>query len=410
MRAGDGAVRRRTVLTGLGLAPLMLSPALAGAATRTRAQRELVEALEVFRLPVNRRGDWIVVRLSTSGGLTGIGDASHGGDDAVTIRYLRQFLTLLRGRSIVDVEQFRRAATEAMGSNPLPQAFAAASALEQCLWDLMGKALGVPTYDLFGGRLRERIRLYANINRSTDPRTPEGFAGMAQSATVAGFGAVKLAPFDAMPLGLRDRAQVAAFADAGVACAQAVRDAIGPNSELLIDVHSRFGLADGLALAERLRPLRLFWLEEVTPAAPLSDLAAVNKAATMPTAGGESIHGVRAFYDYIRAGAVDIVMPDVKICGGMLEMKKIAAIAEAANLQVSPHGPASPVGNAAAAHVASTLPNFTILEHAYGEVPWRADLVAPAEEIDRGNIVLSARVGLGIELNAATLARRGMAV
>jgi galactonate dehydratase len=397
-------------LTGLGLAPLAVSPTLAGAATRVRAEGEVVDALEVFRLPVNRRGDWIVVRLRTTGGLTGIGDASHGGDDATTVRYLRKILALLRGRSIFDVEQLRRASAEAMGPNPAPQAFAAASALEQCLWDLMGKALGVPTYDLFGGRLHERVRLYANINRSTDPRTPEGFARMARAAVDAGFGAVKLAPFDAMPLGLRDHAQVAAFSDAGVACAQAVRDAIGLERELLIDVHSRFGLADGLALAERLQPLRLFWLEEVTPAEPITDLATVNRMATMPTAGGESIHGVRGFYNYIRAAAVDIVMPDVKICGGMLEMKKIAAIAEAANLQVSPHGPASPIGNAAAAHVASTLSNFTILEHAFGEVPWRAELVTPAEHIDRGEMVLSTRAGLGIDLNAATLARRGTLV
>ena len=102
----------------------------------------------------------------------------------------------------------------------------------------------------------------------------------------------------------------------------------------------------------------------------------------MPTAGGESIYGVEGIYPYIKAEAVDIVMPDVKVCGGLLEVKKIAALAEGAGLLVSPHGPASPVGNAAAAQVSATIPSFNILELAYGEVPWRADVIDPPEAID----------------------------
>jgi len=126
----------------------------------------------------------------------------------------------------------------------------------------------------------------------------------------------------------------------------------------------------------------LFWLEEVSPTPPPDDPAAINKAATMPTAGGESIYGVEGIYPYIKAEAVDIVMPDVKVCGGLLEVKKIAALAEGAGLLVSPHGPASPVGNAAAAQVSATIPSFNILELAYGEVPWRADVIDPPEAID----------------------------
>ena len=114
----------------------------------------------------------------------------------------------------------------------------------------------------------------------------------------------------------------------GIACASQVRQAIGPGRDLLIDVHSHFDLKDGLELARRFEPLHLFWLEEMTPAKPVGNLAAINKAAPMPTAGGESIHGITGFYPYIKAEAVDIVMPDVKVCGGMLELKKIAALVE----------------------------------------------------------------------------------
>jgi galactonate dehydratase len=228
---------------------------------------------------------------------------------------------------------------------------------------------------------------------------------MADRAISAGFGAVKLAPFDGMPARLRDPAKIREFMQSGLDCASAVRRVIGPQRDLLIDVHSHFDREHGLELARRFEPLNLFWLEEVTPAEPVEDLAAINKAAKMPTAGGESIYGVEGFYPYIKAKAVDIVMPDVKYGGGMLELKKISALAQAAGIPVAPHGPASPVGNMAAAHICATLPNFHILEFSYGEVPWRAEVISPPESLDRGHIVLTSRPGLGIELNETILRR-----
>jgi galactonate dehydratase len=180
-------------------------------------------------------------------------------------------------------------------------------------------------------------------------------------------------------------------------CAEAVRKTIGKQRDLLIDVHSRFDLHYGLEMLRRFEPFRLFWLEEVT--ASDVDLPAIKKAAKMPTAAGESYHAVEGFYPYIKEESVDIVMPDVKVCGGMLEVKKIAAIAEGAGLLTSPHDPASPIGNGSAAHVIVTVPNFNILEFSYGEVPWRAELIYPPEEVSNGALVLSNRPGLGITLN-----------
>ena len=151
-----------------------------------------------------------------------------------------------------------------------------------------------------------------------------------------------------------------------------------------------------------MEPLNLFWIEEVTPADPVENLAAVRRGAKIRTAGGELILGVKGFYPYIRGQAVDIVMPDPKFCGGLLELKKIGAMAEGAGLLVSPHGPASPVGTTAAAHVCATLPNFLILESAYGEVPWRAELIDPPEQIVDSALPLSAKPGFGITLNERT--------
>lgn len=402
-------MERRSLLQLLGLAPLAaLSGGAVAASVAKRAP--VVGDLEVFRLPVNRRGNWIILRLKSTNGLVGLGDASHGGHEEQTFAWLKTLADLLRGRSVLDIEWFRQAAAAKIGKDRSPAATVAASGLEQCLWDLAGRALGVPTYDLFGGRIRDRIRLYANINRSADPRTPDGFAAMARSAVDAGFGAVKLAPFDELPMDLQDRSKVEGFVVEGLARARAVRDAIGTKRDLLIDAHSRFTLAEGLDLLERVKPLDLFWLEEVTPADPPTDLAAINRAATMKTAGGEAIYGVEGFYAYIKAEAVDIAMPDVKMCGGMMELKKIAAIAEGAGLPVSPHGPASPIGNIAAAQVVATVPNFNILEFAYGEVPWRAELLRPHEDVTGGEMVLSTRAGFGVDLDEAALAKRGARV
>jgi galactonate dehydratase len=390
-------MNRRELLQLLNAAPL---------AAAFGPSRVTVTGLEIFRVKVNRRGDWVLIRLNTSAGVTGIGEASHGGRDELTVQWLRQFFELLKGRGVFDIERLRAAVEPEIARRGTPAAVAF-SALEQCLWDIQGKLFGVPCYNLFGGSLRTRIRNYANINRSTEDRSPAGFAKMAESAVRAGFDAVKLAPFDDLPSNLTDPARIEELTRLGIECARAVRQTIGPKRDLLIDAHSRFNLERGLDLARRFEPLNLFWIEEVTPAAPLENLAAINRVAKMPTAGGETIYGVKGFYPYIAAKAVDILMPDVKYCGGMLELKKIAALAEAAGMPVSPHGPASPVGNVVAAHLCAGLPNFLILELAYGEVPWRAELIDPPEQLLNGHLSLSERPGLGISLNEKTLRRYG---
>jgi galactonate dehydratase len=164
--------------------------------------------------------------LQTNGGLSGLGDASQSGKDEQTLVYLKQFADLLKGRSIFEVEWLRKATAPAIAQYGVPAAVAA-SALEQSLWDIQGHAFSVRVYDLFGGRIQERIRIYANINRSTEGRTPVGFASMAEKAVGASFDAVKLAPFDEMPRDSTDRAEIEHFTEFGIECAQSVRQTIG---------------------------------------------------------------------------------------------------------------------------------------------------------------------------------------
>ena len=391
---------RRALLKSSIAAPLSIY------AAETRTPKITITGLETFRVKVNRRGDWIVARVQTSAGVTGIGDASQSTNDAQMVRLLRQLFEAMKGRSIYDVEFLRSIGMPIAMASRLPGAVAM-SAIEQCLWDIRGKVFGVPTFDLFGGRIQPRIRMYANINRSTEPRTPAGFAEMAGRAVAAGFDAVKLAPFDEMPRNLSNATDIEEYTRRGIECAKAVRREIGPKTDLLVDVHSHLDVRRGLDLARRMEPLKLFWIEEVTPPVPVENLATINREAPMETAGGELTLGVKGFYEYIKGGAVDIVMPDVKFCGGMWELKKISAMAEGAGLKTSPHSPASPVGNVAAAHVCATMANFLILECAYGEVPWRAELLDPPEQIVDSGLALSDRPGFGVVLNDRTAARYG---
>jgi galactonate dehydratase len=381
---------------------LTTAGALAAGHSHAKEARKIkITGLETFRVYVNRRGNWILFRLQTDAGITGIGDASHGGrDNAKVISLGQQFFEAIRGHSIFDLELLRKALHPEVAKTGRP-ASVALGGLEQCLWDLQGKALGLPCYKLFGGMLHRKIRNYANINRSTDDRTPDGFARGAEGAVKAGFDAVKLAPFDGMASQKAPAAEFERDTQLGIDCIAAVREVMGAERDVLVDAHSHFDKKRGIELAKRLEPYNLFWLEEVSR--PLENLTAINEAAPMPTAGGESLFGVERFYTYIAAGAVDIVMPDIKYCGGMMELKKIAAIAEGAGLATSPHGPASPIGNMAAAHVCATLPNFQILEFSHGETDWRAELVEPAEEIERGMLSVSDHPGIGYELNEKTI-------
>jgi L-alanine-DL-glutamate epimerase-like enolase superfamily enzyme len=205
---------------------------------------------------------------------------------------MRRFTELLKGRSVFDIEWLRATVASDVSTGGTSAA-CALSALEQCQWDIIGQALNLPVYQLFGGALRLSIRNYANINRSTDPRTPGGFASMAERAIQAGFDAVKLAH------DLSDGAKVEEITQLGIDRASAVRKAIGPARDLLLDAHSKFDLPRGLELMNRVEVLKLFWLEEVPP---VPGLPAIRHAERMPTAGGEVIYGAGGFLRYITPG------------------------------------------------------------------------------------------------------------
>nr|WP_295934389.1 mandelate racemase/muconate lactonizing enzyme family protein [uncultured Dyadobacter sp.] len=402
---------RRQFLKNAVLFPAFaLDPALADA-------KLLVTDLRIHEVKVNQRGNWHFVELLTNKGLTGLGEASHGFSAAVKDggKQLRTELAtlfqLVKGESPFAVEQYRqRGFQDAFGRGKI--AITAFSAIEHALWDLKGKALGVPVYELLGGKLRNELKVYANINRATNERDANGrrlipaFQANAERALKSGFKAVKLAPFDDMkPLKTSDQRRIAEDIDYAVTCIEAVRSTIGPETDLLIDVHSHLNKDLAISTAKRLEKANLYWFEEpIDPQQFPAETREITEAIQQTSAGGESIFGRQGFAGLIANRALDVIMPDVKHCGGIQELRFIAAQAETAgNMAIAPHNPSGPVSTAASVQVCASIPNFSILEYAYGEVPWRAELLSPAEHFENGHIRIPDQPGLGHKLNESVL-------
>jgi galactonate dehydratase len=373
----------------------------------------IVEDIKVHIVKVNQRGNWIFIELKTNKGITGLGEASHGASSAAEGQQQMQkeiatFFEMVKGESSFAIEQYRQQGWERARSGKTPST--AFSAIEQALWDINGKALGAPVYQLIGGKMRDKIKAYANINRATNEKDANGrrpahaFQKNAELALQQGFKAIKMAPFDEMKALPSTPQQVRADIDHAVHCLEAVRKTIGNDIDLLVDVHSHLNQPLGIEVAQRVEPLHLFWFEEaVNPEKFVQEAKAITAATSTTTAGGESIFGREGFAPLIHAKAFDILMPDVKFCGGILELKYIAAMAETAGIQVAPHNPSGPLATSASVHPVATMPNFSILEMAYGEVPWRSNLVSPAEVFIDGYITVSDQPGLGYQLNQSEI-------
>ena len=365
-----------------------------------------VTGFDLLPVRATERTVWLLVRLRTDAGLTALGEASDAFGFANTTKEdaarmeaeLRAFFGLIDRKSPLDIGLYRQQAEPLAAKRGLVSA-TAYSAIEQALWDLAGKALDVPTYALFGGRLRETLPVYANINRATKPRTPAGFAAAAKAAVRDGFRAVKAAPFDGFPPLTSPAPVVESAAENGIACIVAMREAVGPDVEVMVDCHSFFDVPLAERVARRLEPQNLAWYEEPVAPERTDETAAIRRRIRQPMAGGEVLFGVAGFAPLTRNRAVNVIMPDVKHCGGLLELTRIATVAEQDGVAVAPHNPSGPVATAASVQVCAMLRNFRLLEYQWGESDWRHDVVSPAELFERGSIRVPDRPGFGIELN-----------
>jgi len=360
----------------------------------------LVRNMEVFTVSVTNRTNWIIVSLTGSNGIKGLGEASLG--RRTELNELNQFYRLVEGESAFDIQQYRQRGWEqaSSGRRGLATAF---SAIEQALWDLIAKSLEVPFYNLVGGQIRSNLPVYANINRVTAERGPRGFADNAEQAVAEGFTSIKAAPFDGFPALDSPAPEIQAARQLGIDCIYAMRERVGDDIAIKIDAHSFFDTQLSIDIAKELKAANLSWYEEPIAPTQVENTKLIHDAITQTLAGGEFLFGIDGFKPLCEINAVDIIMPDVKHCGGMWEAIKISALAETFGVKVSPHNPSGPISTAASVALCAATPNFDILEYQWGEQPWRSSLVVPTEQFTNGTIMVSTEPGYGISLNQQVL-------
>jgi galactonate dehydratase len=266
--------------------------------------------------------------------------------------------------------------------------------IEMACWDIVGKALGQPVYRLLGGPVRDRIKAYAN-GWYTVERTPEEFHAAARRVIEKGYRALKVDPFGSgsYEISLEERRRA-------IALIEAVRDGIGPDAELLVEMHGRFSPAVAISISRDLEPFHPGWIEEPVPPENLRALAKVSRQVNLPVATGERIHLRPEFRELFELQAADVVQADLTMCGGIAETRKIATWAESYYMMMAPHNVGGPVSTAAALHLAAATPNFKIQEHFndFAESYVKEAVPGNPEVVD-GYFALPQGPGLGVVLN-----------
>lgn len=357
-------------------------------------------------LRITARTVWAFLRLETTDGRIGWGEATLPNDWQALRPAADRLLPALTG------EIAAPALADPCRTGAQGQAEAAlVSSLDMALLDLEGQARGLPIHALLGGAVRDRIPLYANINRRTVDRTPEAFAAGARVAAEAGYAMFKLAPFDDITPERCAAGDVAALVDAGLARIAATREAIGPTATLRVDCHWRFDPATAAAVIEASAGLALDWIECPIPETPeaVPSIVALRRRAAghgIRLAGLEMGTSPAAFAPYLEAGAYDVIMPDVKYLGGLARFQELAEFARRHGAIVSPHNPTGPICHAASLHVAAVLPELDSLEVQFDETPLFDALVGgPVSAVADGAAALPPGVGLGVAIDPALACR-----
>jgi galactonate dehydratase len=342
---------------------------------------------------------FVFLKLYAEDGLTGVGEGTVEWNERAVEACLGQTCPRIMGSDPFDTEAlWERLYRDGYWRNDLVLV-SALSAIDQACWDLKGKKLGVPVHALLGGRRRDRLRAYANA-WYWGCVTPEEFARAAAKVVREGYTALKWDPF-----GDADTTMSPAAMRAAVANVAAVRETVGPDVDLAIEVHGRLAPAWAIEMARRLEPFEPFFYEEPVPAENVEALVQVARAIRIPVATGERLCTKFQFDELLRRQAAAIIQPDLCHAGGLTEVKKIAAMAEAAYVPLAPHNASGPIGTAAAVQLDAAIPNFLIQEYFVAQAPWIDEVVEGGPRVVNGEIHVSERPGLGVELHdAAALA------
>lgn len=340
------------------------------------------------------RQNWHFVEIETDAGIVGVGEASLEWRERAVAAAVDELAPLLIGQDPNPIEHhWQRMHRHGFWRGGVVLT-SAVSAIDQALWDIKGKRLGVPVYDLLGGPTRRRVRLYTHVGGNT----PEATATHALQMVADGFTALKLG----VPRGTATGSE-RALLRATVARVEAVRQAVGDDVDLMLDNHGQLAPGDAIELCRAMAPFGLLFLEEPVPPDTPGALAKV-AAARLPVrlATGERLFTKWDYWPVLTGGLVDVAQPDICHAGGISELRKIAALAEASYVKLAPHNPNGPVATMASVHLAAAIPNFLILE--FAQQPLRNEVQRQGLVVRDGWAELPDRPGLGIELDAAVIA------
>jgi L-alanine-DL-glutamate epimerase-like enolase superfamily enzyme len=376
--------------------------------------------------------DYTYVRIFADNGQSGTGECFFA--PGLTAA-LRDMLPLLIGRDPREVDRLARFLwRKGSGAGAVAgYLYNAVSGIEAALWDLVGKSLKIPCWQLLGGTVRDDVRIYVDCHAGDNIESvdtmlaarepawlkavlagkpqheeryePEMYFNRAKQMVAAGFDAMK---FDIDSIVVMtgeelNRPLTRAEMDKMAACIAAAREGAGDDVDLAVDCHWRFAPTEAVRIARALAPYNLLWLEDPCPPENFRDVAEIRALGIVPILTGENLNRRHGFWDLVVNRGCDLVAPDIQKCGGMLEGKRIGELAEMQGMRFAPHNIASPLGTMASAHVCATLPNFVALEFHGSDVPFWNDLIVRPDVsgplIQNGRIRLTDAAGLGCELN-----------
>lgn len=341
------------------------------------------------------------VKVETDAGITGIGECVHGGVQAIAIiDHLKERLIGADPFAIdAHFEGLRRGHVFDGGMSGA--LITALTGIEIALWDLKGKALKVPIYELLGGKFRDRIRVYADCE--VNPGMDFGqITQVVDGVLERGFTAFKI-DVDGGSAKNKDAFNKTASEwehDRMVRLVEMAHRAAGEEIAVGVDVHTNLDVPSAVRLARDLEQFHVMWLEEPVPPENYDAMREVKRSSSTPICSGENLYLRHGFRDLIEKQAVDIIMPDIPKCGGLSECRKIANLAELYYIPFAPHNVASPIGTLASAHTCATIPNFLVIEFHWLQRDYWTTIIQEKEDIIKdGYIHLSDRPGIGVELD-----------
>jgi galactonate dehydratase len=391
--------------SALPLAGMLGLPTLAEAVQSASSpyRRPKLKITEIRTAEVRVHGYQVHVRVYTDQGIIGQGESTDASMGNVPL--IHSFARLLVGQDPLNVEAaFERIRTSGVFAGAQSgQYVAALTAVEIALWDIAGKALGLPVYQLLGGKVRDRVRVYCDSGSREMIPGDERSAERIRQIQEMGFTAAKIDIDDATDPARFDRVNWTASngeIEHMLAKIAFTRERYAKNIDLAVDMHARYDATTGKRVAKEVEPFKLMWLEEPVPAENIDAMRDIRASTSTPICCGENIYMRWGFREILEKRAADIIMPDFQKTGGLLEARKIADLAHAYYVPVAPHAVTSPIGMMATAQVCAAIPNFLVQEwHWIDSLDLWRNWVKEGEIIQKGFITIPERVGIGVEMN-----------